>query len=488
MDAAEAIGVDDDAAGVIQTDDVLDLLTQLVNKSLVIAKSAEDGHMRYRLLETIRQYAREKLLDFCDVDCVWDRHLAYFVRLAETAEPELRGPQQAQWLKRLKDDVDNLHAALDWSVDGDVEAGLRLATAVYEFVSRYGPINALTDKLLQLLQLPAAQPRTVLRARALDTAANLVSWRGELLAPSRALAEESLAIYRELGDVRGEARSLDTLGSLICLMDDYETGRPLVLDSLRLYRSLGDTRGIAQALLDLGTTADSRDKVRTAAYLQECLTIFRERGDMIGVGYALSELGRAAIWQGDFEQAEHWLADSQRVQESIGGYDPMILQYLGVLALRRGDYAAAQAYFEQGLAVCQETGSTVLSFWSMVHLGYVYLSEGEEDCAQETFAEVQQRFREMGSKIGVVYALEGLASLAVRQNEMERAVCLYAWADGVRIAIGDQRPPVEQRGVDRDFAAIRTRLSDQAIAVATTQGQAMTMDQAIAFAREQRTA
>ena len=91
LEAAETIGVDDDAAGMIQPDDVLDLLTQLVNKSLVIAEGMQSDRGRYRLLETIRQYAREKMSDFCDTDCVWDRHLDYFVRLAERAEPELRG-------------------------------------------------------------------------------------------------------------------------------------------------------------------------------------------------------------------------------------------------------------------------------------------------------------------------------------------------------------------------------------------------------------
>ena len=484
LDAAEAIGADEDAQGLIQPDDVLDLLTQLVNKSLVITEGAQRDHVRYRLLETIRQYAREKLLEHCDVDCVWDRHLAYFVRLAETAEQALHGPQQGQWLGRLRDELENVHAALDWAMDGDVEGGLRLATAIYQYVSRYGPVNALADRLLQLLRLPAAGARTALRAKTLDCAANLVSWRGELLAPTRALAEEALSIYRELGDARGEARSLDTLGSLLCLMDDYETGRPLVLASLKLYRALDDKDGIAQALLDLGSLADSRDKVRTPAYLQESLALYRERGDLMGVGYALSELGRVAIWQGDFEQAERWLNESRQVQESVGGPEPMILQYLGVLALRRGDYAEARAFFERGLEVCREIGSTVLGFWSMVHLGYVYLREGEEDCAEETFAEVQQRFREMGSKIGVVYALEGLASLAVRQHQYERAVQLYAWAESVRAAIGDRRPPVEQIGVDRDFAIIHARLSEQAISAATRQGQLMTMDQAIAFARE----
>ncbi len=487
LEAAEAIGADEDAAGAIQPNDVLDLLTQLVNKSLVIAEGVQSDRVRYRLLETIRQYAREKMSDFCDTDCVWDRHLDYFVQLAERAEPELRGPQQVQWLSRLRDEADNIHGALDWALEYQVEAGLRLATAIYEFVSRYGPINALADRLKQLLQQPATQARTPLRAKALDTAANLISWQGEL-AESRTLAEAALDIYQESGDVRGEAHCLDTLGTIICFLDDFETGRAMILESLRLYRTLGDQEGIATALLDLGSVADSRDKVRTSAYLQESLAIFRERGDVMGMGYALSELGRVMIWQGEFEQAQHWLEESWQVQESIGGPEPMVLLHLGVLALRRGDHEQARIYFEQGLAACQATGSTAIALWSIAHLGFVYLGEGEEECAQATFAEVQQRFREMGSKIGVVYALEGLASLAVRQHEWERAVRLYAWADGVRTSIGDQRPPVEQAGVERDYAAIRAQLTDDAIAAATAAGRGMTIEQAVAFAREQRTA
>ena len=129
----------------------------------------------------------------------------------------------------------------------------------------------------------------------------------------------------------------------------------------------------------------------------------------------------------------------------------------------------------------------MIALWSMANLGYVYLREGEEECARETFAEVQQRFREMGSKIGVVYALEGLASLAVQQNELERAVRLYAWADASRAIIGDQRPLVEQQEVDRDYAAIRAQLTDEAIAATTTAGRTMTMEQAVAYAWEQRT-
>ncbi len=486
LEAAEAIGTDEDAAGLIQPDEVLDLLTQLVNKSLVSAEGAQHDRVRYRLLETIRQYAREKMSDFCDTDCVWDRHLDYFVQLAERAEPELRRSQQVPWLNRLKDEVDNLHAALDWSLEDYVEAGLRLASALYEFTTRYGSISALAERLLQLLKKPEAQAHTALRAKALETAANLISWAGDL-AEARALAEDSLAIYRELGDVPGEAHCLDSLGTIVCLMDDYETGRPQVLESLRLYRRLGDQAGIATALLDLGGIADNKEVSRACAYLQESLTIFRQCGDVIGTAYALSDLGMLSLRQGEFAQAQHWLEESLHLQDSIGGPDPMILMHLGELALRQGQYNRARAYFEQGLAVCQATGITVIALWSTVNLGYVYLREGEEDCAQDTFAEVQQRFREMGSKIGVVYALEGLASLAVRQNELERAVRLYAWADAARASIGDQRPFVEQAEVDRDYALIRAQLTAATIATETATGRAMTLEQAVAYAWEQRT-
>jgi tetratricopeptide (TPR) repeat protein len=217
------------------------------------------------------------------------------------------------------------------------------------------------------------------------------------------------------------------------------------------------------------------------------LSIFRERGDQIGIAYALSDLGSVALRQGDFDQAQHWFEESLHAQEPIGGPDPMILMHLGELAMRRGDYEVARSYFEHGLAVCQETGITVIALWSTAQLGYVYLREGEEECAQDTFAEVQQRFREMGSKIGVVYALEGLASLAARQHEWERAVRLYAWADASRATIGDQRPPVEQAEVDRDYEAIGRHLSSEAIAAATASGQAMSLEQAVAYAWEQRT-
>jgi non-specific serine/threonine protein kinase len=480
LEAAEFIGGDEEAGKGIQPEDVLDLLSQLVHKSLVMAEREQGAEARYRLLETIRQYAREKLLESGEGVRIRDRHLDYFMALAERAEPELRRSQQVTWLNRLEDEMDNLRVALDWSIEGNVEAGLRLASTLWQFNIKRGYIAEVAEWLLQLLEQSAAQPRTAIRAKAAGAAAMLVTWQGNFVR-SYALSEESLTISRELGDRRGEAFGLHLLGDAACLLDDYAFGRPLVLESLQIYRALWDLQGISETLLDLGSLVDNKDYGRACVYLQESLGICRERGDVIGIANALNILGLMALRQGDFLQARRWLEECLAVQRPIGD-DPFILAHLGELALRQGDYAQARAYYEQSLSVCQEQGQTVTALWATVNLGYIALREGDEAGARATFAEVQQRFQTAGSKIGVVYALEGLASLATRQNKPERAVRLFAWADAMRITIGDSRPPVEQADVVRDFAVNRAQLDEVAVAAVYAAGQDMTMEQAVAYA------
>ncbi len=482
LEAAEVIGSDQDEDGTIHPDDMLDLLSQLVNKSLVMAEREQGQEARYRFLETIRQYAREKLLESGEGVRVRDRHLDYCVDMAERAEPELRGSQQVTWLNRLEEEMDNLRVALDWSIEDNVEAGLRLASTLWQFNIKRGYIAEVAERLLQLLAQPAAQPRTVIRAKAAGAAAILVTWQNNF-ARGYALSEESLTISRELGDRRGEAFGLRLLGGVACLLDDYAFGRPLVLESLKLYRSLQDPQGISETLLDLGNLVDNKNYGRARAYLQESLGLCRKRGDVIGIANALNSLGLMALRQGDFLQARRWLEESLAVQRPIGD-DPFILLHLGELALRQGDYAQARAYYEQNLSICKEQGQMNSALWSTVNLGYIALREGDEERARATFAEVQQRFQATGSKIGVVYALEGLASLATRQRRPERAVQLYAWADAVRTAIGDTRPPVEQADVDQDFAIIRAQLDEATVTAVYAVGKEMTLEQAVAYALE----
>jgi hypothetical protein len=129
-------------------------------------------------------------------------------------------------------------------------------------------------------------------------------------------------------------------------------------------------------------------------------------------------------------------------------------------------------------------GRTAIAIWALVFLGYVALRQGEITKARATFVEAQWRFQETGAPMGVVFTLEGLASLAVAQGQLERAVRVFAWADARREAIDDRRSPVEQADVDRDFVVIRSRLDEATIAAAYAEGRAMTVEQAIAYALE----
>ncbi len=484
LEAAEAVGADwEEAAGPYETTDVLDLLTQLVNKSLVIAEHRPGKETRYRLLETIRQYAREKLCVECGGERAWDRHLDYFVTLAERANKGMAGPRQIEWLDRLEEEIDNVRTALEWALESDVEAGLRLAGALLVFCLVRGYVTAPAGKLRELLARPEAQSHTLARARALDTAASLAGWQGDL-AGAHALAEESLALCRELGDRRGEAAALHSLGIVACLQDDYVTGRPLVLESLALHRELGDEQGQASALLDLGSLADCWDAARARGYLEEGLALYRKQEDVVGVAGALDSLGKLALRQGDLEQARRWLEESLALQRSFAGAGlAFTLSNLGELALRAEDYAQACTYFCESLSLGEAAGQWLTVYWGTAHMGFVALQQGEQEQARATFSEAQRLFQRAGSKIGVVYALEGMASLAVRQGQPERAVRLFAWADAARAAIGDMRPPVEQAGVGREIDELRAHLDPAVYAAAYAQGQAMTMEQAIAYAQ-----
>ena len=152
------------------------------------------------------------------------------------------------------------------------------------------------------------------------------------------------------------------------------------------------------------------------------------------------------------------------------------------LALYEGDYQRAQAYFEKELSVRKAAGEAVTYPWALVRLGYTLLRQGELAQAREIFLESQRGFKEQGNRLGIIYVLEGLASLAVRQGQLEQTVQLFSWADAIREVTGNSRPPVEQADVDRDLATIHSQLDEAAFAAAQIEGQAMTLEQAMEYA------
>jgi predicted ATPase/class 3 adenylate cyclase len=464
----------------IETHDVLDLLTQLVNKSLVVVmEHSQSGETRYRMLETIRQYAREKLLEVGGGDSIRDKHLAYFVQLTEQAKPELHRTNQAFWLNKLDDELDNLRVSLQWASAGDGADGLRISTNTARFWFLRSISNELNNWLVQLLQRYDKADR--LRAKALTIRSNCVVNDGNL-DEARLLAEQSLKLARTLNDKKAEASSLLNLGQVTKVQGNTELANELVQESLTLYQDLKDTIGQANTI---GWLINNNDMERSRTFARDALKLYRELGDLDRVAWCLTTLAGQTIWEGDFSSyVRDWLEEAQMIYDQLGSKSgkSTTLQLFGRLAFWRGDYEEARIFWEESIALSEQTGSSLNESWSRVNLAYVVLRQGDILQAKDIFSFSIQQFHKVNNMIGIVYTIEGLASLDVNRGQPERAMQLFTWADAMRDKIGEHRPPVEQNSVEKDLAVIRSKVSDEEFAKFSEEGRLLTTEQAIALA------
>ena len=461
------------------TTDVLDLLMQLVNKSLVTMDIDDETEPRYRLLETVRQYAREKLLENDQaVEQTRDRHLAYFLNVAQQAEADLTGPRVAECLYQLEIELDNLRAALEWALNRNIHAGLQLVSDLFWFWDESGRLRDGLYWLEQFLAKPEGREPTLLRARALSIQGTL--------AGSRTSLQESQAIYRTIDDKLGLAFSLLYLGRLI-FQEDNQQAKQLITESLSLYRALGNKPGMSEALNHLGVLAsDMKDYEQAHLYLEEGLTICREIKYVACMTRTLADLGLLAIKEENYPLARRWLEESISNQNNIGKGGAIIysLLLLGELSLREGNFAEARGYYERSLAVAKKAGISPWAplKWIPVHLGYIALKQGNLAQAEKHFIESHQSFKNTGITIGIVYTIEGQAALALQQGAPQQAAQLFAWANAMRENIGNSRPPIEQTSVERDLATIRTQLDAATFTAAQAAGRAMSIDEVVSYA------
>jgi predicted ATPase/class 3 adenylate cyclase len=442
--AAEAIC----AGEPVETRGMLDILTSLADKSLILAEE-RSGATRYRLLETVREYARDRMRERGE-DAHWhERHLAHFLALAEEGESQLMGTDQRPWLDRLEVEHDNLRSALAWSAAaaGDANAGLRLAAALFRFWSIRGYLAEGRDWLSALL---AAAPdgRVAARARALSGAGGLAWQQGDNLA-ARTLHGECLAIRRELGDRRGIAATLSNLGIVSYDEGDYPIARKLIEEALAIQRELGHKRGIAHSLNNLGIVAsDEGDYASARVFHEECVAIQRELGDRRGVAVSLNNVAAMAHEQGESSLArtlhEQSLAIFRELGDRRGTADA--LNGLGNVVRDRGDLQSAKAFQEESLAIC----------------------------------------RELGDRRGIAISLEGLADVAAALGVLDRAARIWGAAERIREEIGSPLRPGERPRYDRQVAAARVALgNDGAFDRAWQAGRALTREEAIELALAQ---
>jgi predicted ATPase/class 3 adenylate cyclase len=484
LEAAEAVC--GSPKGEIEPVDILDLLTHLVDKSLAIVETT-GKESRYRRLETIRQYARERLFESEEAAQMRDRHLGYFRALAEKAEIEIVNANQVAWLNRLHAEFDNIRAALQWSQEDRVEAGLQLGSSIWRFCLRYGYTNEIVEKLTQLLNHPQGTKRTLVRAKTLYALSYLAGVGQGDHVRQLALADECLAIFKELGNQHGEALGLYALGVAAYFKSDPKTGLSLLLQSELLFRSLNDTTDICDVLIMISQV--SKDPVQRQVCLEKALVLARERGDVITMAGALDNSGTLAIDLNDFPQARARLEESLELQLRLGapGY-VMTLEYLSKLALYEGNSVNARAYANEVATMSQKAGMTMAwqYLWALANLGYIELLDSNTAQAKERFSFAIQQFTKAKSLIGLVYCIEGLACLHVSQSQPKRATLLFAWTGAMRDQVGDPRPSIEQRFVDKYLEVIRFKLDVESFDILSAKGRIMPLEQAIQLALEER--
>ena len=428
---------------------VPEVLDGLAARSLVGLDEAAVG-ARYRLLETVRQYAEEHLAaDALEVVVVRDRHLGWCVALAEEAEPQLKGPDQQAWLVRLEREHGNLRAALGWARGrGESERGLRLALALGRFWYTRG-----------------------------------------YLSEGRGWLERALDGSREV-PAGLRATALKGAGSLALLQGEYGQAAALYEEALALFRALGDGQGVAGSLTNLGIVADRQGNYAQAAALFEAAVVLaRERGDTLQIAKTLGNLAAACGRQGDTEREEALLSEALALFRALGDRQSIAiaLDNLGLVAFRQGHQGRAAAWHDEALALFRALGDRHGIVTSLTNLGGVALALGDHGRAAELLEEGLLLARDIGAMDELAGILECLAWVAAARGQPHRAVQLGGAAEALLHALGIPLMPEQRAGHDQAVQAMRVDLGEEAFAVAWVQGGSLFIEQAVAIALEERT-
>jgi predicted ATPase/DNA-binding SARP family transcriptional activator/DNA-binding CsgD family transcriptional regulator len=445
----EATEVVCNAAGVHSVD-ALEDASSLLDKSLLGREEGVEGETRLEMLETIREYAQEKLEESGEVETIKRAHAEYFLSLAEEAEPMLWGPDDAAWLDRLEREHDNMRAALSWSMEQDeVELALRLGGALRWFWHMTGYYSEGRNWLEAALDKegPAS---TEARIKALAGVGSLAQDQGDF-DRAEAAAEEGLKLSVEAGlgeEVAAEIQN--ELSDVARQRGDYERAAALCEASLAFHRKAKNTVGIAWSLGTLSNVVAYRgDHERAMQLYEEGIALCRQLGGAYLLGAFLINLGYVYLLEGNLERAtalNQEAADLFREQGRRSGGLQYALDNLGWAMFLRGEYDKASTLLKESLALCHEVGDRMIA-----------------------------------SEI-----LEGLACSAGAKGEARRAARLFGAAEALREAIGYQQTPRHVALAEPFLEAGRSRLDEAAWEKAFTEGRAMGLDEAVEYALSER--
>ena len=462
----------------IEASAVLELLTQLVNKSLVLVETSEP-EKRYRSLETIRQFAREQL-SRSDEESIRTQHLKYFLQFSEQAELALKGHDQNKWYARLIDERDNIRATLDWANKTDIGAGLLISGRLWQF---WEDMDLLEGEgwLKRFLENQESYIQPYARAKALYAYGMILS-NTQPSALMGEAAEECLEIYRTLGNKHGEIDGLIVLSNFKeATRGDTVEDIECLEQALVLSRSLGDIWRNAFVLAGLGWCTDNYEQ--RISHFKEAISLFRKIGDLRKVQELLGTLGNIEILGGDIESAQEHVNEAMLLNQNL--YNRAAMRFIPVLSsieALKGNFETARKLLEKDIEHAIELGNRGFYLWNRAKLGHLIAQQGDHnDEAHEIFLETTREFLKDRNDIGVCYSLEGIAGLSASANQPAIAARLIGWADITRKKFRDPRPRLEQADTDKITTACITQVGEVAFSHEHEEGGKMTMDEAVTY-------
>jgi predicted ATPase len=488
LDAAEAVCAGEE----IRQAEVMDLLEGLVDHSLVIVEPFTAGEARYHLLETIHHYAYERLVESNELTMLSQRHMTYYLHLAEQVNVEIRGPRQLVWINRFEKERGNLTSALEraFCSPSTVGMGIQSACALDWYWTLAGDFILLRYFLGKVLSASADFGRTPTRARALFHAGSSSVWGANSveLHEAKACIEESLDIWRELGRdyIQEEAQCLLALGFLKTAKFNYEQGLNQMIESTIMFQKIGNTWWHAWALNLISMSREERygDAQAVRAILQEDTILWKKAGDRWGEAIPLSAWGQFALRQGNFVEAQDSLRKGLEIFQELGsrGMTAKTLRDLGHASLALQEYDQAEMYFENYEIFAQEIGWDI----SFTHcaLGFVALHKGDDLQAEKYLIDALKTAQESGWKKAVIFCIASFASLNVVREKPAAAACLFgaffAQVDTNQIQVD----LVNQIEIDHFLDLCQAQLEKTVFDQAWNAGCAMTLDQVATCAQE----
>lgn len=479
IDAAEAVCADVS----LPAEAVLEAVASLVDRSLLTTEE-RCGSMRYGMLESVRQYAREQLIEAGEYDQLSRRHLAWLLDLAGRAD--LDGADQSAWLDLLEADHGNFRAGLEWALTApQADSALALAGDLAAFWVARGHFGEGRRWLAAALGAAAAHDDPRARATALDGAAQLAHACGDFPAQQGHL-RESLDIWRGLGQAAHMAQCLSELGVVAHIRGDIAAARPLLDEALESARLAGDQRQIAMALNGLGRLVLQDDPRRAAACFEEALACIRQAGDLRRTTIILGNLAIAVRNQGRIIPARARMEEQLACARELGDRTQIgaALTNLGLAAAEAGDLGAARARQDEALRLAGEIGDRRLETYALGNSALVCRLDGDYPAARAFHRRALRLGRDLGEPRVIAGNLEELASVEAAEANFGLAACLLGAAQALRERLGEPLADPDLPRHDQVIADVRGALGDERYQADWDQGRSMPEQEIVTLAAE----